>query len=109
MKPLTLEYAIEKYKLDRRKKWFAYCGNVVYNFKYTQPCSGCSEQKEYSANTEIGGGCHECGYTGKRRSSCPVPAMDGDKPILIIDKDFTRSNKLNKQLTEPEQHTVVGC
>lgn len=87
---MTLKEAIRKFKLDKRKKWFAYCGNVVYDYKYTQPCSGCAEFKEYST-IQIGCGCHECGYTGKRISSCPVPAMHAGVPIKITDKDFTRA------------------
>jgi len=76
----TKEEAIVKFRLDRRIKWFVYCGNICYNHEYTAPCSCCD-----------GDGCHECGYHGKSRSSCPIPAFDPStgKPINIIGEDFS--------------------
>jgi len=61
----TKEEAIVNFRLDRRKKWFVYCGNICYNHEYTAPCLYCN-----------GEGCHECGFQGKLRSSCPIPAFD---------------------------------
>lgn len=75
---MKLKEAIDKYKLDRRRNWFAFCGNIVYDFKFTNYCSYCTN------------GCGNCGYTGKLRTSCPVPAMnENNEPIKITDKDFT--------------------
>ncbi len=90
---MKLKEAVEKYKLDRRRKWFAFCGNVVYDFKYTAPCSGCSCDcaDGYGGCNHGAGGCDECGYKGKVRCSCPVPAMDMNGNLIrITDKDFTR-------------------
>lgn len=88
---MTIKEVVKKYKLDRRRKWFAYCGNVVYNHNYTRPCSGCTESRENTISDEIGGGCDECGYTGKRRDGCPVPAMIDGKLIETTSKDFTKA------------------
>ena len=52
--------------------------------KYTTSCSGCMESGEYGGNLHnyrwdekaqchIGDGCHECGYTGKRRETLYIP------------------------------------
>lgn len=59
-------------RLDRRRKYFIWMGDVCFNEKYTGACSGCSDDSEY-AIASIGGGCFECGYTGKRISFVPVP------------------------------------
>ncbi len=86
---MTIKEAITKYNLDRRRKWFAWYGNIVYSFNYSAPCSGCVDDGEYSSSNK-GTGCHECGYSGKRRSSVPVPAFDENgQEIKITDKDFT--------------------
>lgn len=62
-------------RLDRRRKWFLWDGEVCYEGKFTHVCSGCSCDGEYpcSCCNERGAGCHECGYTGRRRSSFPIP------------------------------------
>lgn len=75
----TKEEAIKKFKLDRRHKWFVFYGNLCYSQRFTMPCSGCD-----------GGGCSECGYTGKRRSACPIPAMDDDNNLIeVIGENFS--------------------
>lgn len=77
----TVEEAVKELKLDRRRKWFEFSGEVVYNHYYTAPCSGCSCDCSDGYGCSHGNaGCHECGYTGKSRDAVPVPAMwpDGD-------------------------------
>ncbi len=88
---MTVKEAVLHYKLDRRRKWFAYLGVVVYNHNYTAPCSGCSEYSGGEAKNS--NGCSECGYTGKRRNGCPVPASDKDGELIkTSDNDFTYGN-----------------
>ena len=72
----TVGEAVRTLKLDRRHKWFEWMGQVVYNFKYTAPnsCTGCD-----------GGGCFECGGTGKRVSHVPVPAFMPDGSIAKVE------------------------
>ena len=71
-------------RLDRRRKYFVYQDNVCFLGWYTTSCSGCFEGGEYGglahnypwdakAGCSVGGGCDECGYTGKRRLSFPIP------------------------------------
>lgn len=86
---MTVKQAVKKYKLDRRRKWFAFCGDVVYNYNYTRPCSGCTESRENTIGDNKGSGCDECGYTGKRRDGVPVPAMFEGTIIKTTSKDFT--------------------
>ena len=76
---MEIKEVVEKYKLDRRTKWFAYYGMVTKNVNLTMACSGCE-----------GCGCDECGYKGKRQNSYPVAAFDKTgKPILTSSRDFT--------------------
>lgn len=89
---MTLKQAIEKFKLDKRRKWFSFAGTVVYDYKYSTICSGCCEDGETRTNNNRGSGCSECGYTGRRRDSVPVPVFDNkNNPIKVTDKDFTRA------------------
>lgn len=60
----SVDEAIKLLKLDRRRKWFEFQGEVVHHHSYTITCTGCD-----------GGGCHECGYHGKSVSGCPIPAI----------------------------------
>jgi len=71
----SVDEAIKTLKLDRRHKWFEWEGTVVYNQWYTVPngCTGCD-----------GGGCQECGYTGKRKMCVPVPAFMPDGSIVKV-------------------------
>lgn len=59
-------------RLDRRRRYFLWGGEVCYNVTFTIPCSGCTSD-DYYISESAGTGCSECGYTGKRRDSCPVP------------------------------------
>ena len=59
-------------RLDRRRKYFLWEGVVCFHIKFTSICTGCCDDSEY-ANDSIGSGCCECGYTGKRRGSAPMP------------------------------------
>lgn len=83
---------IENKRLDRRRQYYKHTkegatvdngyacngsggslkGDVFVIERWTQPCSGCSE---YDAGHCIyeAGGCHECGYTGKRREWMHMP------------------------------------
>lgn len=62
----SVDQAVKLLKLDKRHRWYEFQGEVIYDLKYTAPnsCTGCD-----------GGGCHECGYTGKRVAYCPIPAI----------------------------------
>ena len=55
--------------------------------KFTTACSGCFEAGEYGGNSSnyrwdskaqchIGNGCHECGFTGKRRGILYIPLAE---------------------------------
>lgn len=60
----SVEEAVKLLKLDRRRKWWEFQGEVIRDEKITMECSGCD-----------GGGCHECGYCGKRITYFPIPAI----------------------------------
>lgn len=71
-------------KLDGRRKYYLYEGEVFINEKFTRSCTGCYEGGEYNglahnypwdekAQCRVGSGCEECGYTGKRVEHYPVP------------------------------------
>lgn len=59
-------------KLDGRRRYFMWNGEVCTEARWTQACSGCADDSEYSFPS-VGAGCHECGGTGKRRCSFPIP------------------------------------
>lgn len=61
-------------KLDGRRKYFLWNGEVCFNDKFTGGCTGCMSDDEYSTD-RIGSGCHECGYTGKSVQHYPVPVQ----------------------------------
>jgi hypothetical protein len=45
-----------------------------YIARWTQPCSGCTPGYEEVGTYPLeGNGCHECGYTGKRRQRMWFP------------------------------------
>ncbi|WP_285020283.1 hypothetical protein [Novosphingobium sp. fls2-241-R2A-195] len=56
-------------RLDRRRNWAFLEGKLCVTVSWTQPCSGCSE-----GYGRRGFGCDECGYHGKVRNACWVPA-----------------------------------
>lgn len=77
--------AILDYLADRRRNYMVIDGVVHQMAAYTTPCSGCKCDGEYPCTCcrVAGAGCHECGYTGKRRVEYWVPvetmeATDGD-------------------------------
>lgn len=79
---ITKQDAEEKsgMKLDGRKRYFVWNGEVCTSEKYTSVCSGCSPDCEYTS-VSVGAGCFECGYTGKRRQSCPMPVKYAKRSV----------------------------
>lgn len=77
----SVEEAISTLKLDRRHKWYEFMGTLVYDVKYTAPnsCTGCD-----------GGGCHECGYTGKRVQYCPMSAFTPNGKLVKINTSVNK-------------------
>ena len=81
--------------IERAPRVYVRNGERVYIVKSTESCTGCHTTNEgYStgdydydekAKCEIGSGCHECGYTGKRRSVMYIP-VDYD-PIAALPQD----------------------
>ena len=80
MKELTVEQAerLAGQRLDRRRRYAttddgqpdgSYGGAVLFSlFRYTTSCSGCTPSYEEAGGiVDCGGGCHECGYIGRRR------------------------------------------
>lgn len=87
---MTVREVVQRHKLDRRIKWFAYCGIVTRDAKATTACSGCSCDCSDGYGCDHGNsGCSECGYTGKRIGIYPVAALDKQgSPIKTTSKDF---------------------
>lgn len=79
--------AARRYRLNhegRRRLVVVYNGCDGYEASVTTHCSGCCDLGEYAgmasnypyddkAGCRVGSGCHECGYTGKRRETLWVP------------------------------------
>lgn len=61
-------------KLNRRRTYAIVGDDVCEIATWTSACSGCSEGRDYAVD-EIGAGCTECGFTGKRRTSMWVPVV----------------------------------
>ena len=81
----SVEEAVKALKLDRRHKWFEFMGELVYPYNYSAPCSGCSCDCSDGHGCNHGNsGCHECGYSGKRRSSVPIYATGTDGNTVKI-------------------------
>jgi hypothetical protein len=81
----SVEEAVKLLKLDKRHKWEEWSGTLSYPHWYTAPCSGCNCDCSDGHGCNHGNsGCHECGYTGKRRSAVPVPAFMPDGSIVKI-------------------------
>ena len=79
--PAIIAEKIVGEKIDKRKKYAVNddgkpCeanGNYVFvAVKWSSACSGCCDDSEYSSPYR-GGGCQECGYTGRVRSGMWVP------------------------------------
>jgi hypothetical protein len=83
----SVDEAVKLLKLDKRHKWQEWNGELSYPFWYTAPCSGCSCDCSDGYGCNHGNsGCHECGYTGKRRNVVPVPAFmpDGSTVKVVL-------------------------
>lgn len=63
---------ITGFRLDRRKNYLIAKGEIRQLKKWTQVCSGCSDDSEYSSPSR-GAGCHECGYHGVTRVGMYLP------------------------------------
>lgn len=72
------------FKLDGRRKYFMWSGDVCYDEKTLISCSGCTEYSEGYLVSGIwdekrkmikGCGCPECGYTGVRIEHFPCPVF----------------------------------
>lgn len=64
-------------RLDRRRRYEVFGGEVGEVVSFVDACSGCTEVGDYESGPERGGGCHECGYTGRRRQTHFVPVDCG--------------------------------
>lgn len=81
----SVDEAVKLLKLDKRHKWEEWNGELSYPFWYTAPCSGCSCDCSDGYGCNHGNsGCHECGYTGKRRNVVPVPAFMPDGSTVKV-------------------------
>ena len=71
----TIEQAekVAGQRLDRRRNYRIIDGEVCDLARWTQACSGCYEGLD--SMKELGGGCDECGYTGKRRQGFWAPIL----------------------------------
>lgn len=74
-------------RLDRRRKYEIFEGEVCEIGYWVGPCSGCHETMDghpfpgqtYDKNgVALGAGCSECGYTGKRRHYEAIPLWAAD-------------------------------
>jgi len=83
-----------RYRLDQDGKrylvrtWRGVDGFII---KFTTDCSGCND---YSEGVLVAGpfGCHECGYTGKRRRTEWVP-FDVDEYLKKSERLYARARK----------------
>lgn len=69
-------------RLDRRRKYFIWDGDVCFAAKFTSICTGCASEDPY-VYEQKGGGCFECGYTGKRRDSVPIPVKMIKRKVTV--------------------------
>ena len=69
-RPLPWEEAdrIAGRRLDRRRSWAVINGQICSLIRWTEQCTGCSD-----GHAPVGSGCHECGYTGRRRHGYWMP------------------------------------
>lgn len=74
-RPITWEAAdaMAGKRLDRRRNYMVISGKVCESSDWSSPCSGCSD--DFCSGR--GGGCRECGYTGKRRDGMWIPVDGG--------------------------------
>lgn len=71
----SVQDAVKGLSLDKRFKYNTFYQELVYSEKVTVVCSGCE-----------GGGCYECGYSGKDRRCYPQSIILNGIPIKIIAK-----------------------
>jgi len=83
-----------RYRADQagaRRRVVLQDGVEGFHLTFTRECRGCCELGEYAglahrydfdakASCYIGSGCHECGYTGKRRDVLWVPFSYEEMP-----------------------------
>lgn len=75
------------FHLDRRKSW-AFIPDtdnlgvpeLCERVSFSTECSGCADTEEFYSSTSKGGGCSECGYTGRSRRVCFVPHFPAGDP-----------------------------
>ena len=71
-------------RVDRRRQYAYVNGEVCYSAEWTRECTGCCETGEMMGLADnypvdekhgclVGGGCEECGFTGKRREAMWLP------------------------------------
>ena len=81
-RPMSWEEADKRagFRLDRRKAWAFIpetstlgVPELCEQISFTAECSGCADTEDFYSSSGKGGGCRECGYTGKRRQVYFVP------------------------------------
>lgn len=89
----TVEDAVKSLKLDKRRRWFEFNGELVHNSKALVECSGCD-----------GGGCSECGYRKRRYIHFPQYAIHNGMPVKII---FTSQLKTKSMQESLVLHQII--
>lgn len=70
---VRVDRRVKQYWAAKDKKPCPTTGAILFkDSKFTAPCSGCSDDSEYS-NSSIGSGCRECGGKGKSVQHFPEP------------------------------------
>jgi hypothetical protein len=81
-RPATYERAEEIFgrRLDRRKNYAIIKGEVCDLATWSRCCSGCCDGHEAGCIGPScrGGGCEECGHTGRRREAYWMPISPKD-------------------------------
>jgi len=72
-------------KLDKRRGYRIIDGELCSLANWTSPCTGCSPDDPYWTGNR-GGGCSECGGSGKRRHGGWVPVISDGK-IVVMKKE----------------------
>lgn len=75
------------FRLDRRKSWAFIPRNddigipeLCEQVSFSTECSGCADTEDFYSSTGKGGGCSECGYTGRSRQCYFVPHTHAGDP-----------------------------
>lgn len=69
----SVEEAVDKLRLDKRRKWSSFEGSLIYTTRVLIRCAGCS-----------GSGCRECGMRGECRIPVPIPARWPDGSYVKV-------------------------